>query len=164
VFKFPKLLANLSLISPRKVATNVNCSVPSTAEMMIAHVPSSSFLTLSQAYVCHGWPKISCMDLDLDKKTGTGMTMPLTLTGMYSSTFVKSEWLPLAVIIFQSARFHPMFNSVGTSVLVTQITHPRMMSMGSLCPNIFPRTVGEHLEYRNFVYQMRCVRPENADT
>jgi len=135
----------MSLLSPRKVATNVTCSDPSKAEMVISQQPSSRFLSHFRASVSQGRPKKTCSDLDHARKVGAGMAIPWTLTGTDSGTFDKSDRLPSAVIIFQSARFHPMFNSLVTSSLITQISDTPLLSMGSSCPCIFPRTVGEAL-------------------
>jgi hypothetical protein len=50
--------------------------------------------------------------------------------GTESANFEKSVRLPLAVIIFQSARFHLMFNSVAAASFITQIADLALIRVG----------------------------------
>jgi len=154
----------MSLLFSGKVVTNITCSDPLAAEMAIAQLPSSRFLLHFWAYDPEGWPKITIFDLDFASNIGRGMTIPWTLTGTDTTTLNQSDWLPLEVISFQSAHFHPVFNSLVTSSLIIQISHSSLTVMGNLCLCIIPETDGEALANWFSVYPGWSFKPEKAET
>jgi len=124
--------------------------------MAISQLPFTRFLSHLPEWVSKGWPKISSSNPDFAQKTCMGITIPWTLTGTDAATFVESARLPLAVIISQSARIHPIFHSLVTSLLISQITGPQLMWHGDLvhryssknswsCPGILQHFVTDEM-------------------
>jgi len=133
------------------------------AGMAMSQVPLSRILSPCRAYVSQGRPKITCSDPNFAKKIGTKMMIPWTLTGTDRAIVVISDRLRSAVLILQSGCFHPMFNCLATPLLLTQMSDPPLMSMGSSCLCIISMMCGATLPYRNSMYQAWSFRPEKAE-
>lgn len=106
---------------------------------------------------------VTCSDPDIPEMIGMRLMIPWMLMGTDSATFINSDRLPSPVIIFQLALLHLMFNPLATSSHITQISDRPAMSMGSLCPCIFPRTVAQALVYYSSVYPRWSFRLEKAE-
>lgn len=109
-----------------------------------------------------GGPKIASTDLDFTTMISSGMTIAGMLMGTDSATFIKSDYLPSAVIIFWSVHFHSMFSSLATSSLIMQISDPPFITIGGTGLSTFPRMIGEALGYSNSKYQTYSFRLEMA--
>jgi len=149
---FYKLLPNLSIFFLGKVPTNITCFDQLTAGMVILQLPLCRIFSHIGAYVTQVWRMVPCVWQIIVTQSGTGMTIPWTFTDRDCATFRKSDWLLLAVIIFQSACVHPMLNSLATSSLIKQMYDPPSVSLGGMCPCIVSRTVEEALVYCKPIY------------
>jgi len=118
-YQFSELLVTLSLMCPGTVVLNTTCSDSSTTGIVISGLPFSRFLSQFRLCVSQGWPNLTCLDPDFSKMIVMDITIPWRLMCTDSATWVKSNWLPSAVIIFLLAHFHPMCDSLVTSSLIT---------------------------------------------
>jgi len=107
---------------------------------------------------------MTCLDLGFARIIATGRKIPSKLSHTDTARFIKSPRLILCVIIFQSARFHPILNCLPTSALVRLISDPPSMRIGRLAPCIIQKTVEQDVAYSHSVYPPRSVTLQTVET